>query len=379
MFDSGWSDSTKAVSMGRNQQIIKSVNTPVIFASTYLKNESSVYGRHDNSTWRAFEEVIGELEGGYAVSFSSGQAATSAVFSLFDSASRLFLVNDSYNGTRLLADSLQSRGVLKLELLTPEVSADPFCLLDEALPIAGKADRKDLYWLETPSNPMLRIYPLDKWVAFKESAVAMLVVDNTFASPVLQNPLRMGADVVVHSATKVISGHSDVIMGVVVAKDERLAEELREIRTLVGSIPGPMEAFLALRGVRTLFLRFDRQQENAVALTDLLSRRLGADKVFYPGLPSNSGYQLAKSQMRGSGYLISFDFGDSALAERFCDSLHLMTYATSLGGVETLVERRSRHRGEEATPPGLVRISVGIEAIEDLLSDLDQALAAVGR
>ncbi|NNN13312.1 MAG: PLP-dependent transferase [Acidimicrobiaceae bacterium] len=379
MFDSGWSDSTKAVSMGRNQQIIKSVNTPVSFASTYLKGESSVYGRHDNSTWRAFEEVIGELEGGHAVSFSSGQAATSAVFSLLDSASRLFLVNDSYNGTRLLAESLQSRGVLKLKLLTPEVSSDPMLLLADAPATADKDHRKDLYWLETPSNPMLRIYPLDKWASFKETARAVLVVDNTFASPVLQNPLKTGADLVVHSATKVISGHSDVIMGVVVARDERLADELREIRTLSGSIPGPMEAFLALRGTRTLFLRFERQQENAEALADLLTRRLGADKVFYPGLANNGGYQLARSQMRGSGYLISFDFGDSALAERFCDSLKLMTYATSLGGVETLVERRSRHRGEDATPPGLVRISAGIEAIEDLLCDLDQALAAVGR
>ena len=379
MFESGWSDSTKAVSMGRNQQIIKSVSPPLIFASTYLKDESSVYGRHDNSTWRAFEEVIGELEGGYAVSFSSGQAATSAVLSLLDSASRLFLVNDSYNGTRLLVDSLQSRGVLRLELLSPEVSSDPMLLPEAASGTSDRAEHKNMCWLETPSNPMLRIYPLDKWVSFKEATGAMLVVDNTFASPVLQNPLKTGADVVVHSATKVISGHSDVIMGVVVAKDEQLAGELREIRTLAGSIPGPMEVFLALRGVRTLFLRFERQQENAVRLANLLEGRLGADKVFYPGLPSNSGFQLAKSQMRGSGYLISFDFGDLALAERFCDALKLMTYATSLGGVETLVERRSRHRGEDATPPGLVRISVGIEAIGDLLSDLDQALVAVDR
>ena len=378
MFDSDWSNATKAVTMGRSQEVIKSVNPPVSFASTYLKGETSVYGRHDNSTWRAFEEVIGELEGGYAVAFASGQGATSAVLSLLDPRSKLYMVDDGYNGTRLLADSLQKKGNLKLELLSPKVSSNPQLLFDEAQTSSDKASPADFYWLETPSNPMLRIYPLREWVSIKEATGAVLVVDNTFASPVIQNPLKVGADLVVHSATKVLSGHSDVIMGVVVAKDERLADELRGVRTLSGSIPGPMEVFLALRGVRTLFLRFERQQENAAALTEELVKRLGMGKVFYPGLPSCDGYHLVKSQMRGSGYLVSFDLGTSDQAEAFCDSLKLMTYATSLGGVETLAERRGRHRGEESTPVGLVRISVGIEAIEDLISDLDSALGGIG-
>ncbi len=370
---------TSAVHLGREQKVIPGVNPPISMSTTYAATEAISYARSDNSTWRAFEEVVGALEGGEAIAFSSGQAATAAVLSLLHSDSHLGLISDCYTGTRLLAESLDSRGAFRLRFVNPEQAIRAESIRDELrsnTPLAQEAT--EMFWLESPSNPMLRIYPIAEWAAARDQVPgSLLVVDNTIASPVLQRPLDLGADLVVHSASKILSGHSDVIMGVVVARDKGLVDRIRDLRTLSGSIPGQFESYLAVRGIRTLYVRLERSQENAIELAQRLVNRIGREQIYFPGLSDSA--EGSHSQMSGPGYMISVDLGSEVDAELFCKSLTLATYATSLGGVETLVERRARHKGERMTPPGLVRMSVGIEQVDDIWFDFDRALVAIGR
>jgi cystathionine gamma-synthase len=245
---------------------------------------------------------------------------------------------------------------------------------DATLAATGGAS---LLWAESPTNPLLAIADI---MALAEGAHALgvpLAVDNTFATPLLQRPLDLGADLVVHSVTKFLSGHADVLLGAAVTRDEARLAGLRERRHLAGAIPGPMEAYLALRGIRSLPVRMDRAQANAGELALRLSNHPAVARVRYPGLPSDPGHARAAKQMRGFGAMLSVELaGGHAAADGLCGRVRLLTSATSLGGIETTLERRHRWPGEEDVPPSLVRISVGCEHVEDLWADLDRALAA---
>ena len=234
-----------------------------------------------------------------------------------------------------------------------------------------------MLWLESPTNPLLAVADLRALCDGAHALGMDVVVDNTFASPLLQRPLDLGADVVVHSATKILAGHSDVVMGAAVTRRDDVAAALARRRSLHGAIPGPLEAWLTLRGLRTLALRVDRAGSNAAELARRLSDHPGVEVVRYPGLPSDPGHELASRQMCGFGAMVSFDVrGGAPAADAVVSRLRLLTVATSLGGVETIIERRGRWEGEESLPPGLLRMSVGIEDVEDLWADLDSALSA---
>jgi cystathionine gamma-synthase len=233
----------------------------------------------------------------------------------------------------------------------------------------------DLIWLESPSNPLLTVGELDIICAAPRKSGAIVGVDNTFATPLNQRPLALGADVAVHSATKFIGGHSDLLGGVVTVRDGNLLAALRESRELTGATPGTLEAFLAVRGARTLALRLERAQVNAMTLAERLARHPSVTLTRYPGLPSHPTHEAARRQLEGFGTIISFDVrGDAAAAEAVCAGLRLIQHATSLGAVESTMERRAGIPGQEHLPPTLLRLSVGIEAVEDLWTDLDRAL-----
>jgi cystathionine beta-lyase/cystathionine gamma-synthase len=337
-------------------------NPEVSFNATYYDGQRVQYGRNSNTTWEALEAQIGDLEGGYGVAFSSGQAAVFAA--VLACGRNLVVANDAYVGTRALADQLALRGLIETRLVSLGRGVDELRL-----------SSSDLLLVESPSNPMLSTYPIASLAARAHSVRAIFAVDNTLATPILQNPLRLGADLVIHSATKFISGHSDVLGGIVVAKDEELAQELKEVREFVGAVIGPMEAYLCYRGSKTLGVRVRHATESASRLATRLRERMGK-RVLYPGFdPELVG--PGKQQSAG-GALISLVFDDAGQADAFVGHLELFHSATSLGGVESLAERRSKYRGEELIPPGLVRISVGIEDLDDLARDLDQALGKVG-
>lgn len=341
------------------------LSQPPVFASVLRAPAAGEYGRVHNDSFTALETAIGALEGGTAVVFASGMAAVSAVVATAVlGRPGLVQSRDGYHGTRALFDATT-------ELFTREVDvADTRATLD-AFPDKG------VLWLESPTNPLITVADL---AALAEGATAkhgLMVVDSTVATPVVQQPLELGADVVVHSVTKYLAGHSDLLSGAVVTQDDHLLDALRAHRTLHGAVPGPMECFLALRGIRTLDVRMRRAMASARLLAERLDSHPAVDRVHYPGLPDDPGYAVASRQMDGYGALLSFVLASAAVADRVCAAVELIVHATSLGGVETSLERRNRHPGEEATPPGLIRMSVGIEDAEDLWDDLDRALATV--
>ena len=307
---------------------------------------------------------MGQVEGGHAVAFSSGMAAIAAVLDLLPARSRIVAPEDCYFGVgELLADARQQG----------RWAVDRVDLTDTASVRAAVAGA-DLLWLETPSNPLLEVADLPALCAAGRRAGAIVGVDNTFATPLLQQPLALGADVVVHSATKFIGGHSDLLSGITIARDQALAQRLRHRRGLTGATPGALEAFLALRGLRTLALRLDRGQANAGELARRLDEHPAVTRVRYPGLPGDPGHRTAAAQMVGFGAVLAFEVADAPTADRLCDALHLIVHATSLGGVESTIERRSKLPGQEHVPPGLLRLSVGCEHIDDLWNDLNSAL-----
>jgi cystathionine gamma-synthase len=350
------------------------LNTPVVLASNFHTTSTAlpgaddgirVYSRTDATpTWEALETAVGELEGGHAVAFSSGMAAIAAVFDLMPGDARIVAPKDCYFGVgELLADGeKQGRWAVDRVDLTDTASVQAA--------VAGAA----LLWLETPSNPLLDVADLPALCAAGRNAGAMVGVDNTFATPLSQQPLALGADVVVHSATKFIGGHSDLLSGITVARQEPLAERLRHRRGLTGATPGALEAFLALRGLRTLALRLDRGQYNAGELARRLDEHPAVSRVRYPGLPGDAGHRIAAAQMTGFGAVLAFEVADAATADRLCDTLRVIVHATSLGGVESTIERRSKLPGQGHVPPGLLRLSVGCEHVDDLWSDLNSAL-----
>jgi cystathionine gamma-synthase len=251
--------------------------------------------------------------------------------------------------------------------------------LTDTAAVQAAVDGADLLWLETPSNPLLEVADLPVLCAAGRRAGAIVGVDNTFATPLLQQPLALGADVVVHSATKFIGGHSDLLSGITIARDQALAQRLRHRRGLTGATPGALEAFLALRGLRTLALRLDRGQANASELARRLDGHPAVSRVRYPGLPGNPGHRTAAAQMRGFGAVLAFEVADAPTADRLCDAVRVIVHATSLGGVESTIERRSKLPGQEHVPPGLLRLSVGCEHIDDLWNDLNSSLQHASR
>jgi cystathionine gamma-synthase len=350
------------------------LNVPIVLASNFhadsTEEDRRAYSRTDATpTWEALETAVGQVEGGHAVAFSSGMAAVAAVLDLVPAGARIIAPADCYFGVgELLADG-QQQG---------RWAVDRVDLTDTAGVQAAVAGA-DLLWLETPSNPLLDIADLPALCAAGRRAGAIVGVDNTFATPLLQQPLALGADVVVHSATKFIGGHSDLLSGITIAREKALADRLHHRRGLSGATPGALEAFLALRGLRTLALRLDRGQANAAELARRLDQHPAVSRVRYPGLPGDPGHQTAARQMTGFGAVLAFEVADAPTADRLCDAVHVIVHATSLGGVESSIERRSKLPGQEHVPPGLLRLSVGCEHIDDLWNDLNTALGSATR
>jgi len=355
------------------------LNIPVVLASNFHASTMAApgveegirsYARTDATpTWEALETAVGQVEGGHAVAFSSGMAAVAAVLDLLPAGGRIVAPEDCYFGVgELLADG-QQQG---------RWAVDRVDLTDTAA-VRAAAAGADLLWLETPSNPLLDIADLPALCAAGRRAGAVVGVDNTFATPLLQRPLALGADVVVHSATKFIGGHSDLLSGIAVAREETLAGRLRHRRGLSGAAPGALEAFLALRGLRTLALRLDRGQRNASELARRLDEHPAVSRVRYPGLPGHPGHRTAAAQMTGFGAVLAFEVADARTADRLCSTVQIIVPATSLGGVESTIERRSKLPGQGHVPPGLLRLSVGCEHVDDLWNDLNSALEQASR
>lgn len=356
------------VAAGRPGTAGAPLNTPLVPASNFTLGGDAGYAREDGTeTWRALETALGQLEGGDAVAFASGMAAVAAVFELVPPGGELVLPEDAYQGVVALAGEGAQRERWRLRRLAT----------DDTAGWIEAGERADLLWLETPSNPMLALADLETIGSARRRQGALLVVDNTFATPLNQQPLAHGADLSLHSATKFIGGHSDLLAGAIVAKDPGVADHLRRVRTLQGGVPGTLEAFLAIRGLRTLDVRLRRAEDNAHRLARFLASHPAVRTVRYPGLAAHPQHELARRQLGGFGAILTFEVeGDAARAEAVCRATRLVRHATSLGAVETTMERRAVYAGQEHLPPGLLRVSVGIEAFEDLQADLDQALRA---
>lgn len=346
-------------------------NQPPVLSSVFRPQERDddgapdfIYGRDGNDSWTALEEVLGALEGGRAVAFASGMAAAAAVVATLRP-KKIVAPDDIYYGNRLFLGRLKEQDSVDVVFVDATDTAGAL----------SHAEGAGLLWIETPSNPRILISDIENLASGAHELGATVLVDSTFASPVLQQPLSLGADVVLHSVSKYISGHTDVVMGALVARDAGLATRLAAQRQMTGAIPGPMEAFLALRGLRTLPLRIERAQANAVELAARLLEHPQVSDVLYPGLESHPGYEMATKQMSGPGAMMSFLVaGGADAAESVCERVRVIQHMTSLGGVESSIERRARYAGDAGAPDNLLRMSVGIENLEDLWRDLSLAL-----
>ena len=357
------------VSAGRDRRPGSPLNVPPCTASNFVLGERRAYSRDDGTPgWEALEEIVGGLEGGSSVSFASGMAGIAAIFDQLPTGSVVALPDDCYQGVAGLAAAGQSRGRWTVHRIDVADTARWVEMCSVA----------DLIWLESPSNPLLAVADLDLICAAPRKPGAILGVDNTFATPLNQRPLTLGADVAVESVTKFIGGHSDLLGGVVTVRDANLLASLRQARELAGATPGTLETFLAVRGIRTLAVRLERAQSNAMSLAERLARHPNVSLTRYPGLASHPTHEAARRQLKGFGTIISFDVrGDAAAADAVCAGVQLIQHATSLGAVESTIERRASIPGQEHLPPALLRLSVGIEAVEDLWTDLDRALRHV--
>jgi cystathionine gamma-synthase len=341
---------------------------PLVMASTFHAGGERAYARTEGTaTWQALEEAVGQIEGGQAMAFSSGMATVAAVLETLPVGGRVVYPTVSYLGVRRLLNGHADSG--RLEVTGVDITATDA--------VIEACDDADLLWIETPTNPLVGIADLERLAAAARERGVSSVVDNTFATPLLQRPLELGCDVVVHSATKLIGGHSDLLLGVAVCRDDAWAHGMHRVRHDAGSTPGGLEVWLALRGLRTLPVRLERMQATALELARRLGEHPAVPRVFYPGLPAHPGHELARRQMDGFGTMLAFQVeGGAQRADALCESVQLLTHATSLGGVETLIENRAAQPGEEHLPEGLVRLSVGCEHVEDLWEDLEQALGA---
>lgn len=357
---------------GRNRSTGAPLNVPLVAASNFNLSSADPEGRsysrsEGTDSTIALQELLGPLDGGEALVFSSGMAAAAAVLHRVPAGGTLVVPTDPYHGVKNIAiegESLLNWNVVRLEL-------------DDTKAWVDHAQTADLLWLESPANPLLTVADLPAICGAKRGSNTLVAVDSTFATPLLQQPLKLGADVVMHSATKFIGGHSDLLAGSLTTNSPDLYTELESRRTITGGSIGTLESFLTLRGARTLALRLNQAQANAQELAERLQGHEEIEVVRYPGLASHPTHTVAKSFMSGFGAVMSFDpTGGGARASALCDHLNLVFHATSLGGVESTMERRAVIAGQEAMPPALIRFSVGCEDIEDIWADISQALEA---
>jgi cystathionine gamma-synthase len=340
------------------------------------------YGRTDNPTRRALEDAIATLEGGtHGIAYASGLAATQNAFYLLEPGDRLLVTDDAYGGTWRLAEQVWQRyGVKAQSVDLCDLDALAAALADDA---SGPAR---MVWVETPTNPLLKVVDISAAARHAAARGAITIVDSTFATPYLQRPLELGADLVLHSATKYLGGHSDVVGGLIATRRDDLAERLRFHQNAAGAVPSPFDCWLVMRGLRTLAVRMERASASAAAIAQWLIGRPEVSAVNYPGLRDQAQHELVERQMRGPGAMVSFDISDAAggeaRARRFVAATRLFTLAESLGAVESLIElpaamtHLSVAHTALAVPPSLVRLSVGIENVDDLLADLETAFAS---
>ena len=347
------SPSTIAVGAGRPKRVPGGpLNAPMTLASALVPGGPSEYGRQGNPTWDSFETVLGALEGGRALAFASGTAASGALFDLVPGKATVVAPRHAYYGTLNQLQERHRRGQIELKLVD----------IDNTQLVINAAEGAALVWIESPTNPSLEIADIATISAAASHSGAAVAVDNTFATPLRQKPLEQGADFVVHSASKLLSGHSDLILGAVVTNSDRAYTAIERRRSVLGAIPGAMETWLAARGMRTLHVRLDRAEANARELHKRLS---ASSRIVYSRYP-------------GFGTIIAFEVaGGAQVAQKMTEQSDIITYATSLGGVESSWERRRRHPSEpQSVPEGLIRFSVGIEDVEDLWIDIQNVLAA---
>jgi len=359
------------------------IMTPIFQTSTYVQSAPGVhkgyeYARSQNPTRKALEEAYAVLENGkFGLAFSSGVAATDAVIKLMNPGDEVIAAADMYGGTyRLFTKIFEKFGIRFIYVDTTDV---------ENVSAAVTQNTK-LIWLETPTNPLMNITDIEAVSEVAKAAGALLCVDNTFASPYLQNPIDFGADIVMHSATKYLGGHSDVIQGCLVMNDPELREKLYLIQKSCGAVPGPMDCFLVLRGIKTLHVRMKQHCENGAIIAKWLRNHPKVARVYWPGFEDNSGYAVAKKQMRDFGGMISFTLKDDTVeaATKVLSSTRVFSLAESLGGVESLINHPAsmthasiprEERIKNGLSDGLIRLSVGIEDVNDLVQDLEQAIA----
>jgi len=358
------------------------IMTPIYQTSTYVQaapgqHKGYEYARSQNPTRKALEDALAIIENGkYGLAFSSGVAATDAVIKLLSPGDEVIAANDMYGGTyRLFTKVFAKFGIKFIYIDTSKVSNVEAVI----------SNHTKLIWIETPTNPLMNISDISAIALVAKKAGALLCVDNTFASPYLQNPLNDGADIVMHSATKYLGGHSDVIQGALIMNDISLRDQLHFIQKSCGAVPGPMDCFLVLRGIKTLHVRMQRHCENGAAIAHYLRSHPKVEKVYWPGFEDNIGYPIAKKQMRDFGGMISFTLKDESIeaANKVLSSTQLFSLAESLGGVESLINHPAsmthasiprEERIKNGLADGLIRLSVGIEDAEDLIEDLKMAI-----
>ncbi|SEJ12541.1 cystathionine gamma-lyase [Dyadobacter koreensis] len=374
---------TKAIHAGvEPDPTTGAIMTPIYQTSTYVqespgKHKGYEYSRTHNPTRTALQTALAALENGkHGICYSSGLAATDAVLKLFKPGDEIIATNDIYGGTyRIMKKIYEPFGLIFHFVDMSDISE-----IEKVI-----SEKTKMIWVETPTNPLLKIIDIEAVTGLCKSKGILSVVDNTFASPYLQNPLDQGADIVMHSVTKYLGGHSDTVMGALIVNDDELAKQLAFIQNASGAVPGPQDCFLVLRGIKTLHIRMQRHCENAKVVSMWLEDHPKVGKVYYPGLPSHDGHLLASRQMRGYGGIISFELkgDDYAQAVRVMENLEVFSLGESLGGVESLCTHPASMthasipkdaREKTGLKDTLIRLSVGIEDVEDLIADLEQAI-----
>jgi cystathionine gamma-synthase len=374
---------TRAIHAGQDPDpTTGSAITPIYQTTTYVqeevgKNKGYDYSRAANPTRTALETALASLENAeHGLAYASGLGATTTIMHLVDPGQRVVLIADVYGGVyRLTSKIYEPKGYRFTYVPAEEFDENLATYLDDDVAFV---------WVETPSNPLLNIVDIRRAAEAAHAAGAMLAVDNTFATPYLQQPLELGADLIVHSTTKYLGGHSDVIGGAIVTNDDTLAERLRFLQKSLGAVPGPFDAWLVLRGLKTLALRMRQHCDNARRVAEYLDGHPAIERVLYPGLPGHPGHEVARTQMRDFGGMVSVQLESEAEAVAFCGRTKLFLLAESLGGVESLIEHPAQmtHASTAdapfAVPRNLVRLSVGIESADDLVADLEAALVRSG-
>ncbi|HNV30054.1 MAG TPA: cystathionine gamma-synthase [Cyclobacteriaceae bacterium] len=377
---------TKAVHAGvEPDPTTGAIMTPIYQTSTYVqespaKHKGYAYARGANPTRNTLQKSIAALENGkFGICFSSGMGATDAVIKLLSPGDEVITSNDLYGGSYRMFKRVYEKFGIKFHFIDLTTA-------DNLIPYINKNTK--LMWLETPSNPLMRIIDIEACVALAKKNGIMVAVDNTFASPYLQNPLELGADIVMHSVTKYLGGHSDVIMGALVVNDEKLQQDLAFIANSCGAVPGPQDSFLVLRGIKTLHLRMERHCLNGRKIAEYLKAHPKIGKVYWPGFQDHPNHEIAKKQMKDFGGMLSFTLKNDNIenATKLMESVHLFSLAESLGGVESLINHPAsmthasipkEERIKNGLSDSLIRLSIGVEDADDLIEDLEQALTQI--